>query len=179
MAENAFRQLKSILIAEPVLTTPNYALPFKIQTDASDIGIGAVLTQGTGSEEKVICYMSQKLSAQERKYSATERELLAVISAIMKFRPYIEGSHFTVITDNSSLKFLRNFKEPTGRLARWALKLQQFDFTVIHRKGSQNVIPDALSRSVALIDVTKFKDDTDSDYKSLLNKVQDNMQKFS
>lgn len=178
-AENAFRKFKSILISEPVLTTPDYSLPFTIQTDASDIGIGAVLTQGTSSDEKVICYMSQKLSAAERKYSATERELLAVISAIMKFRPYIEGSKFTVITDNSSLQFLRNLKEPTGRLARWALKLQQFDFQVIHRKGSQNVVPDALSRSIALIDVSKFKDDTDSHYKTLFKNVQDKQQKFS
>lgn len=179
MAENAFKQLKTILITSPVLTSPDYSKEFTIQTDASDIGIGAVLTQGSGDDEKVICYMSQKLTSTQQKYQTTERELLAVLTAINKFRPYIEGSHFTIITDSASLQFLRNLKDPTGRLARWALKLQQFNFTVVHRKGLQNVVPDVLSRAIELIEVTKFKNDNDEIYKALIKKIIENPKKFS
>ena len=82
----------------------------------------------------------------ERNYSVTERECLAVLWAIRKFRPYVEGYHFTVLTDHSSLKWLCNLYNPTGRLARRAFELQAYDFEIIHRKGCLNYVPDALSR---------------------------------
>lgn len=71
---------------------------------------------------------------------------MAVVSAVEKFRAYIEGTRFTVISDHYSLLWLHNLKEPKGRLARWALRLQPFDFTIIHRKGRENVVPDLISR---------------------------------
>lgn len=162
-AQVAFEQVKLALTSEPVLATPKYELPFYVQTDASDIGMGAVLFQVEENKERVIAYHSAKLIPAQRKYHVTERECLAVLSAIEKFRPYIEGTAFTVITDHASLLWLSNLKDPTGRLARWALRLQAYDFTLVHRKGKNNIVPDALSRafdveSITLADATSTTD---------------------
>lgn len=151
-ANDAFEKLKQMLVSVPVLATPDYTLPFVVQTDASDVGIGAVLTQEQEGAERVIAYMSQKLSSAQRKYHVTERECLAVLLAIEKFRPYIEGVHFTVITDHASLLWLQNLKEPTGRLARWSLRMQRYDFELTYRKGALNVVPDALSRAIEALE---------------------------
>lgn len=150
--EESFRKIKEYLISAPVLSCPDFELSFTIQTDASAYGIAGVLTQNHPTEgEKVICYLSRSLTKQEQKFSCTEREALAVLFCIEKLRPYIEGTHFTVITDHWSLCWLNNLKDPTGRLARWNLKLQQYSFDIIHRKGKDNVVPDMLSRTVPLI----------------------------
>lgn len=159
-ANEAFEKLKKALVSTPVLATPDFSVPFVIQTDASDVGVGAVLTQEQDGEERVIAYMSQKLSPTQRRYHVTERECLAVLCAIEKFRPYVEGVRFTVITDHASLMWLNNLKDPTGRLARWALRLQAYDFDLRYRKGSLNVVPDALSRAIEAmeaIDRTDFE----------------------
>lgn len=147
-AEDSFQKLKLALSSAPVLATPNFDLPFVIQTDASDVGLAGVLVQGSGEEERVIAYMSQKFTSAQRKYSTTERECLAVLAAIEHFRPYIEGAHFTVITDHASLVWLQNLKNPNGRLGRWILRLQQYTFKLLHRKGKHNIVPDALSRAM-------------------------------
>ena len=117
-----------------------------IQTDASDSGLGAVLLQIINDEERVLEFASRTMNAAERNYSVTERECLAVIWAVKKFRCYIEGHDFKIITDHSSLRWLCNLHNPTGRLARWALELQGYTYTVVHRKGTLNHVPDALSR---------------------------------
>lgn len=157
-ADAAFLKLKSALVSAPVLANPDFSRPFVIQTDASDIGIGAVLVQEYEEGEKVISYMSQKLTSTQRKYNVAERECLAVLTALDKFRPYIEGVHFTVITDNSSLLWLKTLKDPMGRLGRWALRMQSYDFELRHRKGKNNVVPDALSRAVETVELIKEKE---------------------
>jgi hypothetical protein len=81
----------------------------------------------------------------QRNYTVTEQETLAVLFGIEKFRPYVEGSKFRVITDHHSLLWLKNLKNPSGRLCRWAISLSQYDFNIEHRKGSLNVVADALS----------------------------------
>ena len=123
-----------------------------IQTDASGYGIGAVLVQPHEEGDKVICYLSRSLTKQERVYTTSEREMLALVWAIQKLRPYIEGIPFTVITDHFSLKWLLNLKDPTGRLGRWSVKLQMYDFKVQHRKGRDLALPDMLSRTVPIVD---------------------------
>lgn len=102
--------------------------------------------KNSDGKEQPIYYYSAKLSASEKNYSVTERECLAVIKAIQKFRPYIEGYNFEIYTDYSSLKWLMTTKDLTGRLVRWSLKLQPYTFTIHHRKGSLNLVPDCLSR---------------------------------
>lgn len=150
--DNAFEKLKSCLVTAPILSCPDYCKPFDVHTDASDYGIGAVLTQTLEGKERVIAYMSKSLSQQERNYSATEREALAVLSAIEHWRCYLEnGLTFTVFTDHSSLKWFLNINNPTGRLARWGVRLSAYNFEIKHRKGSENVVPDSLSRAVPVV----------------------------
>ncbi|CAB0038284.1 unnamed protein product [Trichogramma brassicae] len=142
----AFDELKRALTVAPVLARPDFVKPFTIQCDASGIAIGAVLVQEDADGEHPIVYLSRVLTAPERNYSTSEKECLAILWAIKKLRPYIEGYEFNVITDHSALQWLRNLKDPTGRLARWALEMQQWNFRVIHRKGALMKVADALSR---------------------------------
>ena len=96
--------------------------------------------------EHVIAYGSRLLSKTERKYCVTRRELLAVVTFVKHFRPYLLGRRFTLRTDHGSLIWLRNFHEPEGQLARWLETLQEYDFEIIHRKGRLHCNADALSR---------------------------------
>lgn len=166
-AQAAFGQLKLALVSAPILALPNFDLPFQIECDASDLGIGAVLTQVQNGEERVIAYMSAKLNSAQRKYFATEKECLAVLTAIEKFRQYIEGAKFTVISDHASLQWLQNLRDPAGRLARWALRLQAYDYEIRHRKGHQMVVPDALSRAVEMLQAHQLTNTADGEYIAL------------
>lgn len=180
--QTSFESIKTHLISAPVLSCPNFEVPFSLQTDASDYGLGAVLSQQHEDGEKVICYLSRSLTKAERKYTTTEKECLAVLFAIERCRPWIEGSKFTVVTDHYSLKWLFNIKDPVGRIARWALRLQQYDFEVIHRKGKDHVVADALSRAVPPIDCVAAPDPTngqqDKWLQTMLTRVQQDPDKF-
>ena len=128
--KSAFEELRRRLITAPILVFPDYSKEFILDTDASNDGIGAVLSQVQDSgEEKVIAYASRVQSKPERQYCVTCRELLAVVTFIQQFRHYLLGRHFTQRTDHGSLKWLSNFKEPEGQLARWIEKLQEYHFT--------------------------------------------------
>lgn len=181
-ATDAFELIKQIMIEPPILAPPDFNEPFTIQCDACDTGVGAVLTQTINGEEKVIAYYSSKLTKPQQNYSATEKECLAVITASERFRPYIDGTRFTVITDHASLLWLQSMKQPTHRLARWALRLQEYDFALIHRKGKHNVVPDALSRihmkdhdktanTTQAVDKNEWYAVTISDFKNLQDPV--------
>lgn len=146
-ANAAFESLKSLLIEPPILTPPNYDKPFEVHCDASNVGIGAVLIQRIQNKEHNIAFYSAKLEKAEINYSTTEKECLAVIRALENFAPYLAGYKFTVITDHASLKWLQTIKDPSGRLARWAMRLQALNFELVHQKGKLNVVPDALSRA--------------------------------
>lgn len=130
-----------------MLASPDYKKPFLIQCDASKLGVGAVLAQvNDKGEEMPIAYFSKTLNKAQSNYSVTELECLAAILAIKKFRAYVEGQEFTVITDHASLKWLMRQPDLSGRLARWSLKLQGYKLKILHRRGTQNVVPDCLSR---------------------------------
>lgn len=150
--DEAFNTIKEYLISAPILHCPDFTKPFVVQTDASAYGLGAVLSQEFPEGERVICYLSRSLTKSERQYSTTERECLGVLWALEKLRPYIEGAEFTVVTDHHSLVWLNNLKDPCGRLCRWAVRLQQYNFKVVHRKGKEHLVPDFLSRSVPVTD---------------------------
>lgn len=164
-AEQSFLRIKQALVSAPILCQPDFTQKFIIQCDASDTGLGSVLTQTIDGEERIIAYASRALSRTERNYSVTEKELLAVIFSIDRFRGYVGGARFSVISDHFSLLWLNNMRNPTGKPARWAVKLRQHNFDLIHRKGSSNIVPDALSRiphispEIALIDIVPTESD--------------------
>ncbi len=140
----AFEAIKTALIDSTGLGLPDLDLPFLIQTDASRVGIRAVLAQERDSMVTPICFISRGLKPAERNYSTTGLECLAVIWAVRRLAAYIEHTQFTIETDHQPLQWLMGLKEPTGRLARWALRLQVLSFTIWYRKGSQNTVADAL-----------------------------------
>lgn len=154
--EDSFKEIKSLLTSAPVLACPDFSRKFIIHTDASNVGLGAILSQEFDDGEKVIAYASRSLSKPERNYSTTEQECLCVLWAIEKFRCYVDGYRFTVVTDHASLKWLDRMKDPVGRLGRWAVRLQQYDYEVVHRKGKDNEAPDALSRAPLDLDVPEI-----------------------
>lgn len=150
----AFNTLRTLLSTAPVLLCPDFSRPFIVQTDASDVALGAVLSQtlinANGEEEEhPIAFLSRVLNEAERNYDTTQRECLAVVFAIKKWRHYLEGSTFKVVTDHIALKWLLNQKNaPNQRLARWILHLQEFNYSIEHRAGLKHQNADALSRCV-------------------------------
>ena len=130
----------------PILQQVDETKSFCLKTDASNYALGAVLLQGEKDNEHPIEYASRLLLAAEKNYSTTEREALAVVWAVKKFRGYIEGSEISVLTDHQPLKWLFSLKSPTGRLARWALELQPYNIQFGYMPGRQNIVADTLSR---------------------------------
>lgn len=144
--EDAFMKLKTKLTTAPVLAFPTPNEVFILDTDASNVGVGSVLSQKQGEHEVVIEYFSKTLSRSERNYCVTRRELLAVVLAVRHFHHYLFGRAFVLRTDHASLRWLCNFKQPEGQMARWLENLQQYDFMIQHRPGSKHTNADALSR---------------------------------
>lgn len=169
----AFLKLKSKLVEAPVLACPDFRYSFEVHTDASSFGVGAMLSQTIDGKEHPIAYMSRSLSKPERNYSTTEREALAVLIALEHWRCYVEnGQKVTVYTDHSALKWFLSLNNPTGRLARWGVRLSAFNFDIKHRKGVDNIIPDALSRNVPVCAINtsnSFLTTTDKWYKNIYN----------
>ncbi len=143
----SFVKIKELLIDRPILAYPDFDKPFALSTDASNIGIGAVLSQkDSENNERPVYYAGRSLNNAERNYSSIERELLAIVYATEKFKYDLYGKHFTIHTDHNPLVYLKNLTLSSERLTRWRLKLAEYDFDVVHRKGVLNGNADALSR---------------------------------
>ncbi|KAK7879248.1 hypothetical protein WMY93_033967 [Mugilogobius chulae] len=149
-AEDAFCTLKTLFTSAPVLTHPDPSRQFIVEVDASDSGVGAVLSQRSPVDQKVhpCAFFSRRLSPAEVNYDIGNRELLAVVLALQEWRHWLEGSElpFVVWTDHKNLAYLRSAKRLNSRQARWALFLGRFNFILTYRPGSRNIKPDALSR---------------------------------
>ena len=144
----AFDELKAQLTAEDrVLIRPDFNKPFYLQTDASNYGLSAILTQkDSNGKDRVVSYASRTLVKPERKWHSHELEALAAIWGCEHFRPYLIGRRFTLQTDNSAVKWLMQQTKP-GRLQRWILRIQEFDFEILHRPGLSNGNADGPSRN--------------------------------
>src|SRR4051812_7791041 len=143
---DAFETLKDHLSNSPVLCIPNPNLPFTITTDASDFAMGAVLTQDQGQGPQPVAFTSRKMNSHERNYAAHEKETLAIMHALVKWRVYLEGRHFIVYTDHATLRHFPTQLNLSRRQARWTEKMADFDFEIEYLPGKQNVVADAISR---------------------------------
>ena len=143
--------LKETLTTAPILADPDFSISYTLHTDASGDSIGFNLTQIQHGRERVTVYGGRNLSDTEKKSSVTEQEALSVVVAIHKCRPYLLGNHFTVVVDHQVLKWLMSLRDPTGRLAQWALTLQGYDLTIQYHPGKDHGNADALLRPVYTI----------------------------
>lgn len=161
-AINAFQRLQAALLSTPVLVIPftGPTATFELYTDASTIGIGAVLLQDQGNGPQPVCYESKKLSPAEQGYAVHELELLAVVHGVKTYRHYLEGcQHFTLYTDHHSLRFFFTQRDLSRRQARWAQDLAPYqpNMTIVYKKGADNQA-DALSRLFHITTSTPFID---------------------
>eukprot|EP00253_Pinus_taeda_P026620 PITA_26620 len=156
--ECAFNDLKKLVSIAPVLRGPNWDLPFQISSDVSDTTIGAILGQKEDRKPYAIYYISKNLSPAELNYTVTEKEFLAVIHAINKFRHYITGYPVILYTDHSAIKYLANKPVTNGRITRWLILLQEFDITIKDRPGKENPVADFLSRMPKPVDAAAVED---------------------
>ena len=146
--QRAFEQLKEALVTAPVLAYPDFSRPFRLETDASGEGLGAVLSQEQADGTmRPIAYASRSLQGAEARYPATELEALGVVWAVKKLRHYLYGHQCTIVTDHQPLRSLLNTPHPSGKLARWGLALQELDVRIVYRPGKKNQAADALSRA--------------------------------
>jgi len=144
--EEAFNELKEKLKSAPILKFPDYEKSFMVETDASNKSIGCVLLQMFGDVAHPIAYGSRHLSGAEKNYSTSERELLAIVWASRHFRNYIFGRKVLFVTDHKPLATIKKLKDKSNRLAKMFLKLQDMDYEIVYKKGSENVLADFLSR---------------------------------
>lgn len=146
--QNAFDSAKALLCTAPVLAAPRFDQPFKLHTDASDVGVGAVLLQENAQGiDCPVSFFSRKFNKHQYNYSVIEKEALALIWALQHFDVYVgSGASLTVFTDHNPLTFLKSLHNPNQRLMRWSLFLQPYNLVIRHIKGTDNVMADALSR---------------------------------
>ncbi|GKD44953.1 reverse transcriptase domain-containing protein, partial [Tanacetum coccineum] len=141
----AFNTLKKQLTEASILVTPDWDLPFEIMCDASNFAVGAVLEKRKTKHFQPLHYASKTMNEAQAHYTTTEKELLAVVYAFEKFRPYIVLLKTIVYTDHSALKYLLNKQDANPRLLRWILLLQEFDVHIRDKKGAENLAADHLS----------------------------------
>ncbi|KAJ8651366.1 hypothetical protein O0I10_013116 [Lichtheimia ornata] len=144
--QQAFDNLKQVLLDAPVLCHPDLSHPFQVATDASNTGIGAVLYQVIDGQTRHIGFMARSLSKSERNYSTTKRELLAIVFALNKFHKYLWGNPFTLYTDHKALVYLHTQKTANPMMIGWLETILEYQFTIVHLPGLDNTLPDQLSR---------------------------------
>ena len=142
----SFEKMKTLLSTAPVLSYPDFKAEFILDMDASNHGIGAVLSQLKNGVEHPVAYASRTLSKAERNYCVTRKELLAVVEFVKQFRHYLQGPKFRIRTDHAPLRSVLKVKEPEGQLARWIEFMSSFSFEIEYRVGQRHENADALSR---------------------------------
>jgi len=141
-ATKAFKALKTMFTRAPILAFPNFNETFVVESDASSMGIGAVLAQGG----KPIAFFSKALNPRHQTFSVYEREMLVILTAVKKWSVYLLGRQFKIKIDHESLKFLLDQTASTPAQHKWMLQMMPYDFKVVYRKGTSNTVTDVLSR---------------------------------
>lgn len=154
----AFDTLKGIIATDQVLVYPQFDKPFIVTTDASGYALGAVLSQIQDNIERPIAFASRTLNDAETRYATNEKEALAIIWAVNKFRPYLYGTKFTLVTDHKPLTFIKS-SEKNQKILRWRLDLEDYDYEVKYREGKSNVVADALSRMPVEVNINETNND--------------------
>ena len=144
--QQAFDRLKTLLITSPITAFPDFNLIFRLYTDASTAGLGAILAQVQEGKELIICCASCSLNQAEKAYPATKLECIAIVWAVAKFLPYLMSMSFEVYTDHYALQWLKTMRTGSALLHRWSAALEEYDFTVKHRPGKVQTHIDGLSR---------------------------------
>ena len=142
----AFSRLKELLCNKPITAFPDFTKQFRVYTDASEEGIGAILAQNQEGKERIICCASRSINSSEKNYSTTKKECLAIVWGVRSFRHYLMGSKFKIFTDHYSLTWLKQMKSQSALLFRWASELEEFDYEVVYNPGKLQTHVDALSR---------------------------------
>lgn len=164
--QHAFTSLKKLLAEAPLLHYPDFSIPFRVATDASNYGIGACLYQVIDNEVRYIGFMARALTKSERNYSVTKRELLAIVYALKKFHTYLWGNKFYLYTDHKALIYIHTQDILNPMLVNWLDVICDYNFTIYHRPGIKNILPDALSRL--------FEHEQPSEEDNIQTKNQDN-----
>ncbi len=159
--QTAFEQLRKCLTTPPIVAFPDFEKEFLIFTDASNYGIGAVLSQIQDGKEVVIAYSSRHLNAAERNYSAIEREALAIVYGIKRYRHYLQDDKFEIISDHRPLQWLEAHKDEKSRLGRWAIELAAVKYKVTYKPGKEHANADFLSR-IRVVNAEERVDFTDN-----------------
>ena len=144
--QSSFEKIRSRLVKAPIMAKPDWTKEFEIMCDASDYAMGAVLGQKIDKIFRAIYYASKTFNESQENYSTIEKEMLGIVFACEKFKPYLLGSHVIIHIVHAAIKYLMAKKEAKLRLMRWVLLLQEFDLEIKDEKGCDNVIADHLSR---------------------------------
>ena len=144
--QHAFDHLKTLVASSPITAFPDFNLPFRLYTDASTAGLGAILAQVQEGKERIICCTSRSLNQAEKAYPATKLECLAIVWAVTKFRPYLMSMSFEVYTDHYALQWLKTMCTGSALLHHWSAALEEYDFAVKHCPGKTQTHVDGLSR---------------------------------
>lgn len=174
--DDSFNTLKNALTSPPLLIHPTYTETFIISCDAADQSVGSVISQGVMPHDKPIQYFSRSLTEVQQRYSTTEKEMLSIILALENFRYFIFNRHFIICTDHKPITSLLGGKNMNQRLYRWKLYLSQYDFEIVYKKGTTNVVADFLSRIENPTEVAQKALDTPT---ITINKIQTRAQTYA
>ena len=172
--EDAFATLRDALIKPPILAYPDYEKPYYLETDASNEAAGYILSQKFDNKLKPIAYSGKRLNCHQKNYDTTEKEALAIVLGFQQFDSFLRGNKVYVLTDHKALKWLLNYKTPTGRIARWIAYLQQFDFEIKYKPGVKHANADCLSRIKYSEDASDIENFIDQEIFPNLNAIRSN-----